>query len=144
MKRIKYIFLFLILLTNTTLAQNIFSDISNIDTIECTGTKVNGSIDAYNNVTLDYIFKDDKIYSPNLNNLFGNITKNPKKVKKLKITDDYITFRDSLSGFEAAYYMWVKIDRKTDEFVLNAKNDYGFFFKRANVKGTCTIKSYKN
>lgn len=137
-----YSLLFSILLfANTTMAQSIFSDINSIDKIKCTGTKVSGSIDEYDNVTLEYIFKDGKIYSPNLNNLFGNITKNPKKVKRLKITDDYITFRDSLSRFEAAYYMWVKIDRKTNEFTLNAKNDYGFFFKRANAKGICSTNN---
>ena len=137
-----YSLLFSILLfANTTMAQSIFSDINSIDKIKCTGTKISGSIDEYDNVTLEYTFKDGKIYSPNLNNLFGNIAKNPKKVKRLKITDDYITFKDSLSRFEAAYFMWVKIDRKTNEFTLNAKNDYGFFFKRANVKGVCSANN---
>ncbi len=129
------IFLFM----NTAMAQSIFTDLNNIDKIKCTGTRINGSIEAYENVTLNYIFKDNEIYSPNLHNLFGDITKKPKKVKRLKITDDYITFKDSLSRFEAAYYMWVRIDRKTNEFTLNAKNDYTVFYKRANVKGTCSI-----
>ena len=88
-----------------------------------------------------YTFKDDKLYSSNLNTLFGDITKKPKKVLKLKVSDDYITFKEHLYKFEASYYMWVKIDRKTGEYLLNAKNDYGFFFKRANVKGKCSIEN---
>jgi len=122
-------------------AENVFSDIKSINKIKCSGTLVSGSINEYDNAVQYYTFKDDKIYSSNLNNLFGNITKPPKKVLKLKISDDYITFKERLYKFEGAYYKWVKIDRKTGEYVFNAKNDYGFFFKRANVKGTCSIES---
>ena len=64
-----------------------------------------------------------------------------KKVLKLKISDDYITFKERLYKFEASYYTWVKINRETGEFWLNAKNDYGFFYKRANVKGNCSIEN---
>lgn len=133
--------LFIFLIANTANAQYIFSDIDSINSFKCTGNLISGSINEYNNSTLYYTFKDDNLYSSNLNTLFGDITKKPKKVLKLKVSDDYITFKERLYKFEASYYMWVKIDRKTGEYLLNAKNDYGFFFKRANVKGKCSIEN---
>lgn len=133
--------LFIFLIANTANAQYIFSDIDSINSFKCTGNLISGSINEYNNSTLYYTFKDDNLYSSNLNTLFGDITKKPKKVLKLKVSDDYITFKERLYKFEASYYMWVKIDRKTGEYFLNAKNDYGFFFKRANVKGKCSIEN---
>lgn len=133
--------LFIFLIANTVNAQYIFSDIDSINSFKCTGNLISGSINEYNDSTLYYTFKDDKLYSSNLNTLFGDITKKPKKVLKLKVSDDYITFKEHLYKFEASYYMWVKIDRKTGEYLLNAKNDYGFFFKRANVKGKCSIEN---
>lgn len=133
--------LFIFLIANTANAQYIFSDIDSINSFKCTGNLISGSINEYNDSTLYYTFKDDKLYSSNLNTLFGDITKKPKKVLKLKVSDDYITFKERLYKFEASYYMWVKIDRKTGEYLLNAKNDYGFFFKRANVKGKCSIEN---
>lgn len=133
--------LFIFLIANTANAQYIFSDIDSINSFKCTGNLISGSINEYNDSTLYYTFKDDKLYSSNLNTLFGDITQKPKKVLKLKVSDDYITFKERLYKFEASYYMWVKIDRKTGEYLLNAKNDYGFFFKRANVKGKCSIEN---
>lgn len=133
--------LFIFLIANTANAQYIFSDIDSINSFKCTGNLISGSINEYNDSTLYYTFKDDKLYSSNLNTLFGDITKKPKKVLKLKVSDDYITFKERLYKFEASYYMWVKIDRKTGEYLLNAKNDYGFFFKRVNVKGKCSIEN---
>lgn len=140
MKKLFFLILSLILF-NTAHAEIVIGDINNINTVKCTGTMVSGSINQYENATFEYIFKDGKIFSPNLNNLFGNITKEPKKVMRLKITENYITFKDRLYKMEASYYAWAKIDRKTGEFLLNAKNEYGFFFKRANIKGVCVVEN---
>ena len=141
MKRFSLLLLFIFLMTTTANAQDMFSDINSINSFKCTGNIISGSINEYNNPTLHYTFKKGKLYSSNLNTLFGDITKKEKKVLKLKISDDYITFKECLYKFEASYYTWVKINRETGEFWLNAKNDYGFFFKRANVKGNCSIEN---
>ena len=126
---------------NNAFAKGDFSDIDSIHTIKCTGNSENGSINDYDKVTDYYTFKNGEIYSSNLNNLYGDLTKDPKKVLKLKITDDYITFKDRLIKFEVTYYKWVKIDRKTGEYAFNAKNDYGYFYKKANVRGKCTVEN---
>ena len=133
--------LFIFAIVATANAQNIFSDINSIGSFKCTGNIINGSINEYDNSTLHYTFKNGKLYSSNLNILFGDVTKKPKKVLKLKISDDYITFKERLYKFEGSYYIWIKINRETGEYLLNAKNDYGFFFKRANVKGICSIEN---
>ena len=122
-------------------AQNVFSDIDSINSFKCTGNLISGSINEYDNSTLHYTNKNGKLYSSNLNTLFGDITKSPKKVLKLKISDDHITFKERLYKLEGVYYIWIKINRETGEYLLNAKNDYGFFFKRANVKGNCSIEN---
>ncbi len=135
-------FIFVLFLANIAFSEEskIISDINTIKKLKCTVNLLNGSIDEYDNTVDYYTFQNDNIYSSNLNNLFGDITKDPKKVLKLKITDDYITFKDRLYKFEGSYYKWIKINRNTGEYIFSAKNDFGFFFKRANCKGFCTIE----
>lgn len=140
------LFSILLISSNQTNAENInseyvFANIENINTFKCTGNRISGSIKEYDNFTNEYTFKDGEIYSTNMHAKFGDITKNPKKVLRLKITDDYITFKERLMKFEGTYYAWSKINRKTGEYFLNAKNDYGYWFKRANAKGICTVEN---
>lgn len=141
------IIILLIFIVNIVIALPSFAQKDVIDnlksgmTIKCKGKIISGSIDAYKEVTDYYKYENGKIYSKNLLYMFGDITKPARKVKKLKITDDYITFKDRLYKFEGFYYKWVQINRHSGQYLLNAKNDFGFFFKRANVEGVCSIEN---
>ncbi len=108
-------------------------------TMMCVGQRVSGSIDEYINVTDYYTFRNGKIYSKNLINMYGNINKNPKKVLRLKITDDTISFKDRLIGAWVGNYKWVKINRHTGLYTFNAKKDFATWYRVANVSGYCKI-----
>ena len=76
----------------------------------------------------------------NMHKLFGDEARHHDTVYRLKITDDYITFKERLVKFEVARYLKVKISRKNGEFTAEAKNDYiSTVFKRANTKGVCSV-----
>lgn len=82
---------------------------------------------------------DGKIYSKNLINLYGNINKDAKKVMRLKISNDTISFKDRLLGAWVGNYKWVKINRHTGQYTFNAKKDFGTWYRVANVSGFCKI-----
>ena len=108
-------------------------------TLMCTGQRVSGSIDEYLTVVDYYTFRDGKIYSKNLINMYGNINKDAKKVMRLKITDDTISFKDRLIGAWVGNYKWVKINRHTGLYTFNAKKDFSTWYRVANVSGYCKI-----
>lgn len=133
--------LFLFILTLPANAKGSFSNIDSINSFRCKGKFIDGTIDEHKNATYRYTVKDSKIYASNLEKMYSKKSKKPKKVLKLKIEDDYITFKERYVKFQAAYYMWFKIDKKTGKFTMNAKNDYGYFYKKANVEGKCVIEN---
>ena len=56
---------FMLLLTTCANAKDVFSNIENIKSFTCKGTLVSGSINEYNNFTLQYTFKNGKLYGHN-------------------------------------------------------------------------------
>ncbi len=130
---------FMLLLTTCANAKDVFSNIENIKSFNCKGKLVSGSINEYNNFSLHYTFKNGKLYGSNMHTLFGDAARHHDTVYRLKITDDYITFKERLVKFEVGRYLQVKINRKNGEFTAEAKNDYNAFSKRANLKGVCSV-----
>ena len=130
---------FILLLTAYANAKDVFSNIENIKTFKCKGKLVSGSINEYTDFTLNYTFKDGKLYGSNMHTLFGDEERHHDTVYRLKIKDDYITFKERLVKFQVAHYLQVKINRKNGEFTAEAKNEYDVFYKRANTKGVCTV-----
>lgn len=128
-----------LLLTTSVNAKDVFSNIENIKSFNCKGKLVSGSINEYNNFTLHYTFKNGKLYGSNMHALFGDEARHHDTVYRLKITDDYIAFKERLVKFEVARYLQVKINRKNGEFTAEAKNDYNAFHRRANSKGVCSV-----
>lgn len=119
--------------------QNAIYTVEDGTKLECTAKRVRGSIDDYIETTDYYYFKNGKIYSPNLVKLYGKINDNPKKVLKLKITDDEIKFKDRFYETWTMDYKWVTIDRKTGEYKFSAKRDFGTWYRTANAIGQCKI-----
>ena len=75
-----------------------------------------------------------------MHKLFGDEARHHDTVYRLKITDDYITFKERLVKFEVGRYLKVKINRKNGEFTAEAKNDYSStVYRRANTKGVCSV-----
>ena len=131
---------FMLLLTTCANAKDVFSNIENIKSFSCKGKLVSGSINEYNNFTLYYTFKNGKLYATNMRRMFGDEARHLDTVYRLKIKDDYITFKERLVKFEVGRYLQVKINRKTGEFTAEAKNEYDLFYKRrANSKGVCSV-----
>ena len=131
---------FMLLLTACANAKDVFSDIENIKSFKCKGKLVSGSINEYNNFALQYTFKNGKLYGSNMHTLFKDEARHHDTVYRLKITDDYITFKERLIKFEVARYLQVKIDRKTGKFTAEAKNEYASTsYKRANIEGVCSV-----
>lgn len=120
-------------------AEDVIYTVNDGTKLKCTGKMVNGSIDEYKQVEDYYFFKNNKLYSKNLINLYGKITEEPRKVLKLKITDDKISFKDRYYETWTLNYKWVKINRHTGEYVFNAKRDFGTWYRQANVLGSCNI-----
>ena len=101
---------------------------------------MSGSINEYNNFTLYYTFKNGKLYASNMHRMFGDEARHLDTVYRLKIKDDYITFKERLVKFEVGRYLQVKINRKNGEFTAEAKNEYDLFYKRrASSKGVCSV-----
>ena len=135
-----FLLTFIVLLTTCANAKDVFSNIENIKSFNCKGKLVSGSINEYNNFTLNYTFKNGKLYGSNMHMLFGDEARHHDTVYRLKITDDYITFKERLVKFEVARYLKVKINRKNGEFTAETKNEYGnTAYKRANTKGVCSV-----
>lgn len=131
---------FVLLLTACASAKDVFSNMENIKSFKCKGKRVSGSIDEYKNFTLNYTYKNGKLYATNMHKLFGDEAKHHDTVYRLKIKDDYITFKERLVKFEVARYLTVKINRKNGEFTAEAKNEYASTaYKRANTKGFCSV-----
>ena len=107
--------------------------------LECTAKRISGSIDDYIDTTDYYYFKNGKIYSPNLVKLYGKINEDPRKVLRLKITDDQIKFKDRYYETWTMNYKWATIDRKTGEYKFSAKRDFGTWYRLANAVGKCRI-----
>ncbi len=120
-------------------ASDVIYSVKDGTTLMCTGQRVSGSIYEYLNVVDYYTFRDGKIYSKNLINLYGNINKDAKKVMRLKISNDTISFKDRLLGAWVGNYKWVKINRHTGQYTFNAKKDFGTWYRVANVSGFCKI-----
>lgn len=138
MKKIVFVALLLCISTSAFAKDEIYT-VENGTKLKCTGEMINGSIDDYKNVVDYYTIEDNKIYSRNLIDLYGNINKDPKKVLRLKITDDKISFKDKYTEVWAINYKWVKINRHTGEYTFNAKRDLGVWYRKANVRGKCSI-----
>ena len=131
---------FMLLLTICANASNVFSNMETIKSFKCKGKRVSGSIDEYKNFTLNYTFKDGKLYALNMHKIFKDEAKHHDTVYRLKIKDDYISFKERLVKFEVARYLQVKIDRKTGKFTAEAKNEYGSFAnKKASLEGICSV-----
>ena len=131
---------FMLLLPTYTNAKDVFSNIENIKSFSCKGKLVSGSINEYNNFTLYYTFKNGKLYATNMRRMFGDEARHLDTVYRLKIKDDYITFKERLVKFQVARYLQVKINRKNGEFTAEAKNEYDLFYKRrASSKGVCSV-----
>jgi hypothetical protein len=130
---------FILLLTTCANAKEVFSNIENIKSFKCKGKRVSGSINEYQNFTLSYTFKNGKLYGSNMHALFKDEARHHDTVYRLKIKDDYITFKERLVKFEVARYITVKINRKSGEFTAEAKNDYNAFYKKASTKGVCSV-----
>ena len=130
---------FILLLAACANAKDVFSNMDNIKSFKCKGKLVSGSINEYKNFTLYYTFKNGKLYGSNMHKLFGDEARHHDTVYRLKIKDDYITFKERLVKFEVARYLKVKINRKNGEFTAEAKNEYSAFHKRANTKGVCSV-----
>ncbi len=110
--------------------------------LKCTAKKNISSIKEYgNNITDYYTFKNGKIYSDNLNKVFGTKERAPKRVWRLKITDKEITFKDRIYLFKASHYKWVTIDRKTGKYTFDGKKQYNWmwYFQQINANGYCRI-----
>lgn len=137
----KFVFLCLVLLASLpVLAQDAIYTVADGTRLKCTGQMVSGSIDDYKDIVDYYIIKNNRIYSKNLINLYGNITKEPRKVLRQKITTDQISFKDRFYETWVLNYKWVKINRHTGEYTFNAKRDFGTWYRRANVIGKCVIE----
>lgn len=65
-------------------ASDVIYSVKDGTTLMCTGQRVSGSIDEYLNVVDYYTFRDGKIYSKNLINLYGNINKDAKKSNEIE------------------------------------------------------------
>ena len=138
MKKVILVFLFLCM-SAAAFAKDEINTVENGTKLKCTGEMINGSIDDYKSVVDYYTIENNKIYSRNLIDLYGNINKEPKKVLRLKITDDKIIFKDKYTEIWAINYKWVRINRHTGEYTFNAKRDLGTWYRKANVRGKCTI-----
>lgn len=135
----KFVFVLLMLCTQVAYAGDAIYTIADGTKLKCTGKMVKGSIDDYKDVVDYYYFKDNKLYSKNLVGLYGKVTEDPRKVLKLKISDDKITFKDRYYETWTMNYKWVKIDRHTGEYAFNAKRDFGTWYRLANVLGSCSV-----
>ncbi len=145
MKKILFGIAFLLILTGINAVnakdnkENVIYTIEDGTKLECTAKRINGSIDDYIDTTDYYYFKNGKVYSPNLVKLYGKINEDPRKVLKLKITDDEIKFKDRYYETWTMNYKWVTIDRKTGEYKFSAKRDFGTWYRLANALGQCKI-----
>ena len=136
------LFLFFININSAYGANYKINSVNDGTVLKCTGKKQSGSINEYDKDTVDYYtFKDGKIYSKNMVNLFLNGKGDERKVKKLKINDDQITFRDELYQPFVANYKYVTIDRKTGAYNFEAKREYSgsYHYKKAIVTGQCSV-----
>ena len=127
--------------SNLCIAKDKIYTTENGTKLKCTATKDSGTYYEYNNGLTDYYeFKNGKLYSQNLSKMFGN-PNYKRKVLKLKITDDTITFKDRLYRWGASHYKWVTIDRHTGKYTYEAKKQYNWawYYQKAYGSGSCEI-----
>lgn len=110
--------------------------------LKCTGAKQNGKLKEYGSNIIDYYtLRDGKIYSKNLVNVFKYGNGNEKKVKKLKIDANQISFKDKLRMGNSKIIKWVEINRESGEYIFTAKRKYNTppMSRSAFVEGECSI-----
>ena len=144
MKKLLLIVFLLIVFTNLSFAATTYKikNLKNGMVIKCTGAKKDGLIEEYDKKVIDYYtYQDGEIYSKNLVNMYKDGKGEAKKVKKLKITDSQITFKDRIITAKTTNRKLVTIDRKTGKYTFEAKKQYNWawFHKKAYVVGTCRI-----
>ena len=90
--------------------------------IVCTGKKIKGLIEEYDDVVIDYYtFKDGRVYSPNMRDDFRNGKSKDKKVRNTKITAEDITLKEAIVTWDSVISKNTKINRKTGEYSFKAK-----------------------
>lgn len=140
MKKILVLGLFL-LCANVVMAQDAIYTTADGTKLKCTATRDSGTYYEYKDGLVDYYdFKKGKLYSSNLSKKFGN-PNYKKRVMKLNITEDSISFKDRLYRWGASHYKWVDIDRHTGNYTFEAKKQYNWawYYQKAYGKGTCEI-----
>jgi hypothetical protein len=126
---------------NMSYADKVIPTLEDGTILRCDATKSSGTIKEYTSFTDFYEVKDGKIYSQNLSKMFGN-PNYKKKVMKLKITEDTISFKDRLYRWKASYYKWVTIDRNTGKYTFKAKRERtgcGGYYQTAKGTGQCQV-----
>ena len=125
-------------------SDNVIYTTANGTQLECTGVRYKGTIREYKDAVVDYYtFRNGKLYSPNMFHDFrADDDDRTKKVSKLKITKDTISFKDRLwFGHKSNHYKWATIDRHTGEYNFRASKKYHWTWYRqtAMVSGHCKI-----
>ena len=120
---------------------NVINSVEDGKKIVCTGKKIKGLIEEYDDQVVDYYtFKDGLVYSPNMREAFRNGKSKDKKIKNTKITEDDITFREAIVTLESVISKKVRINRKTGEYNFKAKKQNIWemeMSQMAVVVGTC-------
>lgn len=120
---------------------NVINSVEDGKKIVCTGKKIKGLIEEYDDVVVDYYtFKDGRVYSPNMRDDFRNGKTKDKKVKNTKITADDITFKEAIITWDSVISKNTKINRKTGEYSFKAKKQNIWELdipQMAVVVGTC-------
>lgn len=140
-KIILYIFTFLFLCV-PAFAQDAIYTTEDGTQLKCTGVKIRGILEEYDEPVEDYYtFKKGKIYSRNMLNTFKDGNGKDRKVKKLKISSQKISFKERLYTWGASNYKFVKINRQTGKYFFKAKKQYNWawYCRRAVVIGQCEI-----
>ena len=112
--------------------------------LKCTANTRNGSLKEYKGSITDYYtFKNGKLYSDNLGRMFNSTNKEPKlkRVWKLRISDNEITFKDRLYKLAFSHYKFVTIDKKTGryDFVAKKQFNWAWYFQIMEGYGTCKV-----
>ena len=126
---------------SSVFASDVIPSLENGMVLKCVAKRDNGTYYEYKNGHTDYYeYKNGKLYSQNLSKMFGN-PNYKRKVLKLNISDNTITFKDRLYRWGASHYKWVTINRKTGKYSYDAKKQYNWawYFQKAEGHGTCSI-----
>ena len=110
--------------------------------LKCTGAKLDGKLKEYGSNVIDfYTVKDGKIYSKNLVNVFKYGNGKERKVKKLKIDANQISFKEKIRTGNSKVIKWSEISRENGEYIFKAKRKFNTppISKSAYVEGECII-----